>query len=59
MRIEADRPRRRRLAMTTQPSLEQLDILVGTWTTEATHPALAGVAVHGTVVMNGWKVNAS
>ena len=37
--------------MTTEPSLEPLDQLVGTWTTEATHPALPGVVVHGTVIV--------
>jgi hypothetical protein len=35
--------------MTMEPALEQLDRLVGTWSTEATHPALAGVVVHGSV----------
>jgi hypothetical protein len=29
-------------------ALESLDRLVGSWTTEATHPALPGVVVHGT-----------
>src|SRR5262245_34544178 len=37
--------------MTTEPALEPLDRLVGTWTTEATHPALPGVVVHGTAVV--------
>ena len=32
----------------TEPALEQLNQLIGTWTTEATHPALPGVVVHGT-----------
>ena len=31
-------------------ALKRLDRLVGTWTTEATHPALPGVVVHGTTV---------
>jgi hypothetical protein len=36
--------------MTTIPlALKPLERLVGTWTTEATHPALPGVVVHGTV----------
>ena len=35
--------------MTSDPELEPLNQLVGTWTTEATHPALPGVVVHGTV----------
>src|SRR5438128_4885324 len=35
--------------MTTNPELEQLGRLVGTWTTGATHPAVPGVVVHGTV----------
>jgi hypothetical protein len=34
--------------MTATPSLEQLGRLVGTWTTDATHPALPGTVVHGT-----------
>jgi hypothetical protein len=36
--------------MTAYPTLAQLDRLVGTWTTEATHPAMPGVVVHGTAV---------
>jgi hypothetical protein len=32
------------------PTLKPLDRLVGTWMTEATHPAMPGVVVHGTVV---------
>lgn len=36
--------------MTTKP-LEPLNRLVGTWTTDATHPALPGVVVHGTAVI--------
>src|ERR1043165_7140562 len=35
--------------MSTEPRLQRLDRLVGTWTTEATHPAFPGV-VRGTVV---------
>ena len=35
----------------TQRPLEQLNRLLGTWTTEATHPALPDVVVHGTSVM--------
>jgi hypothetical protein len=38
--------------MTTERTLEQLNGLVGTWTTEATHPALPGLVVHGTVEIN-------
>ena len=33
--------------MTTEPDLEALNRLVGTWDTEFTHPALPGVLVHG------------
>jgi hypothetical protein len=33
----------------TDPRLPPLNRLVGTWTTEATHPGLPGVVVHGTV----------
>jgi hypothetical protein len=35
--------------MTTNPELDQLGRLVGAWTTEATHPAVPGVVVRGTV----------
>jgi hypothetical protein len=34
--------------MTTEPAVLQLNRLVGTWTTEATHPASPGLVVHGT-----------
>jgi hypothetical protein len=37
--------------MTIEPALQQLNRLVGTWTTEATHPASPGLVVHGTVEM--------
>jgi hypothetical protein len=37
--------------MTASPLPEQLDRLVGTWTTDATHPALPGVVVQGTAVI--------
>jgi hypothetical protein len=37
--------------MSAETKFEQLDRLVGTWTTEATHPALPGVVVHGTAVV--------
>jgi len=39
--------------MTRKPDsvLVALARLVGTWTTEATHPAMPGVVVHGTVVI--------
>lgn len=33
-----------------KPSLQILGRLVGNWTTEATHPAMPGVVVRGTVV---------
>ena len=33
------------------PSLQALGRLVGAWTTEATHPAMPGVLVHGTADM--------
>ena len=36
--------------MTERP-LEQLNRLVGTWTTEATHPAASGLIVHGIAVI--------
>lgn len=34
---------------TSEPALKPLERLVGSWSTEATHPALPGVVVHGTV----------
>jgi hypothetical protein len=34
--------------MTEDPTLAPLRQLVGSWTTEATHPAVPGVVVHGT-----------
>lgn len=37
--------------MTANPALAHVDRLVGTWTTEATHPAMPGVLVRGTVVV--------
>ena len=37
--------------MTSDPELSALGQLVGTWTTEATHPAMPGVVVHGTVLV--------
>jgi len=33
---------------TTEPALQPLNRLVGSWVTEATHPAVPGVVVHGT-----------
>ncbi|HMI91784.1 MAG TPA: hypothetical protein VK509_10500, partial [Polyangiales bacterium] len=39
------------MPIAADPALKSLGRLVGTWTTEATHPALPGVIVHGTVVM--------
>jgi hypothetical protein len=35
--------------MTPETALKPLERLVGDWTTEATHPALPGILVHGTV----------
>jgi hypothetical protein len=37
--------------MTSEQALEPLNRLVGTWTTEATHPAAPGVVVHGTAII--------
>ena len=34
-----------------EPALKALDKLVGTWTTEATHPAFPGAIVRGTVAV--------
>jgi hypothetical protein len=35
--------------MKTEPALEPLRRLVGSWNTDATHPAFPGIVVHGTV----------
>jgi hypothetical protein len=37
--------------MTAEPALDLLGRLVGTWTTDATHPAYPGVVVQGTAVI--------
>ena len=37
--------------MMPERPLEQLKRLVGSWSTEATHPALPGLTVHGTAVV--------
>jgi hypothetical protein len=37
--------------MSTEPTLLQLNRLVGTWATNATHPASPGLVVHGTAEM--------
>jgi hypothetical protein len=37
---------------TTEPALQPLKRLVGSWIREATHPALPGVIVHGTVAID-------
>ena len=39
------------MTMTNDPVLKPLDRLVGNWTTEATHPAMPGVVVRGTVLI--------
>jgi hypothetical protein len=39
------------MPMTSEHALKPLARLVGTWTTEATHPAFPGVIVHGTVAI--------
>ena len=39
------------MTTTADPTLEPLNRLVGTWTTEATHPSLPGVVVHGSVTV--------
>jgi hypothetical protein len=36
------------MPMTSEPSLRAFNRLLGTWTTEATHPAFPGSVVHGT-----------
>jgi hypothetical protein len=37
--------------MTSDPTLERLKQLVGSWMTEATHPKMPGVVVHGTALI--------
>src|SRR4051812_1107707 len=37
--------------MTPDPALAPFDKLLGNWTTEATHPLMPGVVVHGTAVI--------
>lgn len=37
--------------MTSDPTLTPFSALVGTWTTEATHPMMPGVIVHGTATV--------
>ena len=39
------------MPMTSDPALEPLNRLGGTWTTEAAHPALPGVVVRGTAII--------
>jgi hypothetical protein len=41
---------RKAATMTTEPVLQPLNRLAGTWTTEAAHPAFTGV-VHGTAII--------
>jgi hypothetical protein len=43
--------RRSDRTVTPHPQVKLLDRLVGTWTTEATHPDVPGVVVHGTTTM--------
>lgn len=37
--------------MTTEPALEQLNLLVGSWITDTTHPGWPGVVAHGTAAI--------
>lgn len=39
------------MSRTSEPALLQLNRLVGNWTTEATHPAMPGVVVRGSVAI--------
>ena len=48
MTLAAPGRAREKDAMAQDP-LARLDRLVGSWITEATHPAMPGVVVHGTV----------
>jgi len=52
LRGKHDRPPRLLLTrMTPDPTLAPFTALVGKWTTEATHPAMPGVVVHGKAVV--------
>jgi hypothetical protein len=44
-------PKKKGAKTTSEPALEPLNQLVGTWATEATHPAVPGVVVRGTIVV--------
>lgn len=39
------------MKMTSEPTLDPLNRLVGTWTTQATHPAVPGGGVHGSAII--------
>ncbi len=39
------------MTRTSEPTLAALNRIVGTWITEATHPAMPGVVVHGTAIV--------
>ena len=39
------------MPMTSDPARQPLNRLVGYWTTEATHPAVPGIVVHGTAII--------
>jgi hypothetical protein len=41
--------------MTNEPGLEQLNCLVGRWTTDATHPSLTGVVLNGTAIIEWFE----
>src|SRR4029434_626326 len=46
-----DKIARSAMPMTADAALKPLSRLVGTWTTEATHPAVPGVVVHGSAII--------
>src|SRR5437879_6629834 len=50
-RPTGEQTRRRAPCRSTDPTLEPLNRLVSTWTTDATHPAYPGGVVHGTAVI--------
>jgi hypothetical protein len=46
-----DKMARSAMPMTADAALKPLSGLVGTWTTEATHPTVPGVVVHGSAII--------
>ena len=43
------------MAEAKEPSLQGLNVLVGEWYTEATHPMVPSTVVHGIASSSGWR----